>query len=117
MKRLSAIERRACDRREQVLGARLAPAFAVLEPLEAARIARFQRENVLRPLDHAFRIELLDALVAQALDVEGVARDEVLQALARLRRADEAAGAAAHRILLARARIDLAHRMAAAGRA
>ena len=105
------------DRGEQVLRARLAPALAVLEPLEALRIARFQREDVLRALDQALLVELVDALHAQAFDVEGVARHEVLQALARLRRADEAAGAAAHRILLARARVDLAHRMAAAGRA
>ena len=99
------------------LRARLAPALAVLEPLEAARVARLEREDVLRPRDQALGVELLDALLAQALDVEGVARDEMLQPLARLRRADEAAGAAAHRVLLAGARIDLAHRMAAAGRA
>src|SRR3954451_1823453 len=41
----------------------------------------------------------------------------MLEALARLPRADQPAGAAPHRILLARARIDLAHGVAAAGRA
>src|SRR5918911_451707 len=55
------------------------------------------------------------ALRAEPLDVEGVARDEMLQPLDGLRRADEAARAAAHRVLLAGAGVDLAHRMAAAG--
>ena len=67
--------------------------------------------------DDALVVELIDALRAEPLDVEGVARDEMLEALARLRRADQPAGAAPHRILLARARIDLAHGVAAAGRA
>ena len=49
MKRLSAIERRAVDRREEVACARLAPALAVFELLQAARVARFEREDVLRP--------------------------------------------------------------------
>ena len=43
--------------------------------------------------------EELDLLVAQALDVEGVARDEMPEPLDRLGRADQAAGAAAHRLL------------------
>ena len=61
--------------------------------------------------------EDLDLLLAQALDVEGVARDEMLQALDRLRRADEAAGAAAHHVDLAGLLVDLAHGVAAADRA
>ena len=42
-----------------------------------------------------------DLLLAQPLDVEGVARHEMLQPLDRLRRADQAAGAAAHHVDLA----------------
>ncbi len=105
------------DRREEVACARLAPALAVCELLQAALVARFERENVLRPRDQALGIEILDALAAETLDVEGVARHEMLQPLARLGRTDKAAGAATHRILLAGSRIDLAHGVAAAGRA
>src|ERR687889_203960 len=84
------------DGGEQVLRAGLAPAFPVLQTLEAARIARLQGEDVLRPLDEPLFVELVDALLAHALDIEGIARDEMLQAFAGLRRADEPAGAAAH---------------------
>ena len=52
----------------------------------------------------------LNINLAEALDVEGIARYEVPQPLHRLRRADQPAGATAHRLAL------LAHRMAAAGR-
>src|SRR5918993_3518244 len=79
--------------REQVLRARLAPSFPVLQPLEAARIARLQCEDVLRALDQPLFVEFVNALQAEAFDVEGVARHEMLEALAGLRRADEAAGA------------------------
>ena len=103
------------DRREEVLHARLAPALALFEPQLA--VAALEGEDVLGRADDALVVELIDALRAEPLDVEGVARDEMLEALARLRRADQPAGAAPHRILLARARIDLAHGVAAAGRA
>ena len=81
------------------------------------RLRSRQREDVGRPLDPAALEEQLDLLVAQAFDVEGEARGKMLQALHHLGAADEAAGAAAHHVLLAGARIDLAHRMAAAHRA
>src|SRR3954454_10934920 len=102
---------------EEVAHARLAPALALLEPLGQAGVAALQGEDVLRRADEALLVELVDALRPESLDVEGVARYEMLQPLARLRRADEPAGAAAHRVFLAGARVELAHRMAAAGRA
>ena len=82
-----------------------------------ARVARLQREDVGRLHDAALVVEQLDLLLAQALDVEGVARDEVLEPLLGLRRADEAAGAAAHDIGAAGRLVGLAHGVAAAGRA
>ena len=54
-------------------------------------------------------------LLAKALDVEGVARHEMLEPLDPLRRADQAAGTAPDHILLAGGWIDLTHRVAAAG--
>ena len=56
-------------------------------------------------------------LVAEALDVEGVARDEMLQPLDPLRRADQPTRATPDRVDLAGGRIDLARGVAAAGRA
>src|SRR3954454_8229520 len=103
------------DRREEILHARLTPALALFQSQLA--VAALEGEDVLGRADDTLVIELIDALRAEPLDVEGVARDEMLEALARLRRADQPAGAAPHRILLARARIDLADRVAAAGRA
>ena len=79
------------------------------------RIALLQREDVGRLHDAALVVEQLDLLLAQALDVEGVARDEMLEPLLGLRRADEAAGAAAHDVGLAGLLVHLAHRVAAAG--
>jgi hypothetical protein len=49
-------------------------------------------------LNQAIVVKLLDHLVAHALDVEGIARHEMLQPFDTLRRADQAAGTAAHRI-------------------
>ena len=54
-------------------------------------------------------------LLAEALDVEGVARDEMLQPLDPLRRADQPTRAAPDRVDLAGGRIDLARGVAAAG--
>src|SRR5690606_36460171 len=51
------------------------------------------------------------------LDIKGIARDEMLQPLHCLRAADKAAGAAPHRILLARRLVYLLRCMAAADRA
>ncbi len=60
--------------------------------------------------------EQLDLLVAEPLDVEGVARAEMLQPLDRLRCADEPAGAAAHDVRVAGLLVDLAQRRRAADR-
>src|SRR4051795_8868912 len=87
------------DRREEILHARLAPALALFEPQLA--VAALEGEDVLGRADDAFVVELIDALRAEPFDVEGVARDEMLEALARLRRADQPAGAAPQRILRA----------------
>src|SRR5262249_59803868 len=65
------------------------------------RIARFEREDVGRVLDPALLEEQRDLLLAQTLDVEGPAGDEMLQVLDFLRRAGEFAGAARDRPLLA----------------
>ena len=56
----------------------------------------------------SLRIECLDLLGAEPLDVEGVAGDEMAQPFQRLSRADQAAGAAPHRLAL------FPHRVAAA---
>jgi hypothetical protein len=69
----------------------------------------FEPEDVRRPLHEPRVEEHLDVGLAQALDVEGVLRHEVLEALHPLRRADEPAGAAPHRLP------GLPHRVAAAG--
>src|SRR3546814_194579 len=65
----------------------------------------------LRARDEAIAEEGLDVLTAEPLDVEGVARDEMAQALVALRLADEATGAAAHHFAF------FALRLAAADRA
>ena len=71
-------------------------------------IARFEREDVARLLDPALLEEQLDLLLAQPLDVEGAARDEMLQVLDLLIRAGELAGAACDHPLTA-GRGGLAH--------
>ena len=88
-----------------------------LAPGDDRRLQRFEVEpEQVGGLAHEPGLEQhLDIGLAEAFEVEAVARDEVLQPLHPLRRADQPAGAAAHRIGLARARVDLAHRPAAAG--
>jgi hypothetical protein len=68
-------------------------------------------------LDQTVVVEGLDVLLAKSLDVESVARHEMLEPLHALGGADQASGAAPDHILLAGDGIDLAHRMAAASRA
>ena len=87
------------------------------EPRLRAAVALGKREDVRRRLDQPIVVEDLDVLLAKSLDVEGVARHEMLEPLGPLRRADQAAGAAPDHILLAGGWIDLAHGVAAAGRA
>ena len=89
------------DGREQLLGGGRAPTLALLELGGGAAIAGLKGEDVRRRLDQALVVERLDVLLAEALDVEGVARDEMLEALDPLGRADQAAGAAPHGIDLA----------------
>ena len=72
----------------------LAPAFAFLE-LSAPPA---QTEDVRRILDQAVVVEFDDMLLAQALDIEGIAADEMPQPLHRLGRANQASRAAAHRL-------------------
>ena len=83
----------------------------------ALAVARGEGEDVGGDLDQPLLEEQLDLLVAEPLDVEGVARAEMLEALDRLRGADEAAGAAAHDVGLAGLLVDLAQRRRAADRA
>src|SRR5262245_65635183 len=87
------------DRMEQIAHRQCAEAFLLLE-LDF-RIARFEREDVGRLLDPALLEEQRDLLLAQPLDVEGPAGDEMLQMLDFLRRAGELAGAARDRPFLA----------------
>ena len=111
MKRSSAILRRASMALNR-FSIDLAPKpFLFGEPLVLgqARVALLQREDVGRLHDAALVVEQLDLLLAEPLDVEGVARDEMLEPLLGLRRADEAAGAAAHHVGAARLLVDLAH--------
>src|SRR5690606_27132339 len=87
-------------------------AIDLLQLAQRFLLALLQREDIGRRADRQRRIvyieEELDLLFAQALDVEGVARDEVADAFDRLCRAYETARAAAHRLAF------LADRMAAA---
>ena len=78
--------------------------------LRCACVPLSQRENVGRRGDQLVLEERLDLLLAQPLDVESIARDEVAQPLHLLCRADEPPGTAADRLAL------FAHRVAAAGR-
>src|SRR5215510_6600334 len=107
------------DRLEQVLDRFFAEALFFREPIleRQARVALCKGENVSGPHDAAFVVEQLDLLLAEALDVERIARDEMLQALLDLRRADEPAGAAPHHVGAPGALVRLAHRLAAASRA
>src|SRR5579883_2213433 len=95
------------DRGDELLGAHRPPAVALGE----RSLVATQPENVGGSLYQFVGPELLDALRAEPVDVEGVARGKVLEPLHRLRRADQAAGAAANRLA------GLAHGEALANRA
>ena len=99
MKRSSEISRRCFDRREQIAHRGFAEAFLLFQ--FDLLVVRRQREDVGRLLDPFLLEEQFDLLLAQALDVEGAARDEQLQVLDLLIRAGELAGAAGARALLA----------------
>ena len=70
------------DRREEIAGARLAQAFPVLERFRPRVVARLEGEDVGGLADRQLLVieELLDLLLAEALDVEGAARDEMAAA-------------------------------------
>ena len=110
-----AVERDApagLDGAEEVGGRGLAPALQLGELRErVAAVLLLQVEDVRRAPHPTLGVECLDLLGAETLDVEGVAGDEVAQPLQRLGRANQTAGAAAHRLPL------LPHRVAAALRA
>ena len=76
------------DRGDELRGAELAPALALGDAVGV------EPEDVARPADQPVLPERLDVLVAEPLDVEAVAGDEMLEPLDRLRRADQPAGAA-----------------------
>ena len=98
------------DRAEQIAHRGLAITLALHQLAGRTGVALLQREDVDRRHHQTVFVKLLDLLVAEAVDIERQPRDEMLQPLRRLRRADQRAGAAAHRLVL------LAHRMAAAHR-
>ena len=83
----------------------------VLPPLASVQPFRRQAKNVAGGFDQAVVEEADDVLAAQPFDVEGIARDEMLQAFVRLGRTHQAAGAAR------RSFVFFPHRMAAAHRA
>ena len=115
MKRSSLTVAARLDRREQLVRRGLGPALPRGELRARALVAGLKSEDVGRRLDQSVVVESLDMLLAEPLDVEGVARHEMLQALDPLRRADQSAGAAPDGILLAGIRVDLARGVAAAG--
>ncbi len=86
------------DRLVQLADAYLAESVDVLELVERCLLAAFEREYLWGGADPQILVfafeEELDLLGAEAFDVEGIARDEMLQMLDRLRTADEAARAA-----------------------
>ena len=87
------------DRALQVLGLPRAPAGQLAQPRQALRV-RGQAEDVGRLADQPRLEQLRHLLAPEPLDVERVAADEVAQPLGDLGGADQAAGAAPHRLAL-----------------
>ena len=87
------------DRVKKLTHRSLAITLALGEFRQALRITRGERENVIGLGDQAFGIELIDLLFAQAFDVEGQTRDEMLEPLfhLRLRKSDRRCSGARHR--------------------
>lgn len=119
-----AVERNAApfvDRRIELADADLAETVNILQLGQRLLLALLQREDIGRGADLQRRVvvfeEEVDLLRTEPFNIESVARNEVLQMLRRLRPADEATGAAAHRIHLAGLLVDLAHGMRTADRA
>ena len=86
------------NRLEEIERGFLSPTFSVLELLQTTAKARAQGEDIGGFPDPPVAIEGLDLFRAKPLDVEGRTRDEMLELLDRLRRADQPPRAAAHRI-------------------
>ena len=103
------------DRVEELLHRHRAEAVDVLQLGERIRLPLLQRKDIGRRADLQRRVlgveEELDLLLAEPFYVERIAGDEMPDALDRLRRADQPAGAAPDRLAL------LAHRVAVADRA
>ena len=114
---MSAIRAPRLDGVEQIARRNLAEALPFAQGRLLLAVAFAQGEDVGGRADEAFRVEELDLLVAQPFDIEGVARAEMLQALDRLRRAHQMAGAAAHGVHLSGLLVDLAQGRRAADRA
>src|SRR5690606_2157773 len=104
------------DGTEEVLDRLLAEPLALGEGIIALRIAAREREDVGGCADQSLVMEKLDPLATESFDIEGKARDEVLQALLRLGRTDEAARAAADGLGLTAFLALVAHGMTAADR-
>ena len=119
MKRSSAMLRRASMAANRLRDAGLAIALALL----AARLqARASRSSSVKmsggDANQAVVVEGLDDCFSPRPSMSKALRETKWRSCSTaLRRTDEPAGAAAHRIDLAGLRVDLAHRMAAAGRA
>src|SRR2546426_3223724 len=80
---------------EQVAHRQFAETLLLLEP--DLRIARSQREDIGRLLDPTLLEEQCDLLLAETLDIEGAAGDEMLEVLDLLIGAGELAGAAGNK--------------------
>ena len=93
------------DRGEQIGGARRAPALAVLKLVLRPAVAPGEREDVGRRLDQLVVIELRTIFSPMPSMSKALRDTKCLQPLDPLRRADQAAGAAAHRIGLAGLRV------------
>src|SRR6202142_624758 len=102
---------------EQVARRSLAESLPLAQRRAGLAIADLQREDIGRRADQAVGKKELDQFFAQALDIERVARREMLEAFDRLRRTDEGAGAAAPDVLFPRLLVDLAQSRGAADRA
>ncbi len=106
---------------EQLAHAHPPEAVDIFELRHRFLLPPLQREDVGRGTDLHRRIfgaeEEIDLLGSKTLDVIGIARNEMLEVLDRLRLADEAAGAAGHAVELAGLLVLLTHGMAAADRA
>jgi len=92
--------------------AREMPAEHVVERVGAF----FQLEDVRRLLHQPGLVQELKELAAQSLDVEGIARGEMIEPLHDLRRARQRIGTTARGLQFAGLGIDLAHRVATADR-